>query len=273
MKKIAQQINSDKNFTNEAYRYMKQEFDKERAKPFEERDFDKLERLSSEMCELLDGSTEQYAENGMTRLFEKIAVKEDRKSKFSSRKIRKYIPAVILAATLAAMNCISVLAWDMNIVSAVIEFSKGGFSVDFEKNEREVIELPTSDDDPYGIIAKLAEYDIEFETPHYIPEGFVLTDIDTNVNENYANIVSFTFNKGDKAISIDYTRYWNDVSQIGIPSDHFNISETQVNGSSAIVSKEDNQYTITYQKDNIVFLMFTQDVPYDECEKIVKSIR
>ncbi len=67
----------------------------------------------------------------------------------------------------------------MNIVSAIIDFTKDGFSVDFGRDEMTIIELPTSDDDPYGFIAKLAEYDIEFETPHYIPEGFVLTEVDT----------------------------------------------------------------------------------------------
>ncbi|MDE7098593.1 MAG: hypothetical protein K2O60_05555, partial [Ruminococcus sp.] len=89
-------------------------------------------------------------------------------------------------------NCISVSAWDMNIVSAVIEFTKGGFSVDFGKNEYEVIELPTSENDPYGLIAECAKYEIYPETPHYLPEGFELTLISNNVNKDYANIISFT---------------------------------------------------------------------------------
>lgn len=273
MKKLVQQINSDKNFTNEAYQYMKQEFDKERAKPFEKRDFDKLERLSSEMCELLDGNAEQTSDNGMERLFEKIAEEENVKGKTSARKIRKFIPAIILAVALAAMNCISVLAWDMNIVSAVIEFTKGGFSVDFGKNAHEVIELPTSEDDPYGIIAECAKYEIYPETPYYLPEGFELIETSANVNEDFANIASFTFAKNDMEICFVFERYWNDTGKIGIPSDKYNISETTVNGNPAIVSKEDKQYTITFMNGKTSFLMFTQDVSYDECEKIVASIK
>ncbi len=46
-----------------------------------------------------------------------------------------------------------------------------------------------------------------------------------------------------------------------------------MNGSSAIVSKEDNQYTIMYLKGKTEFFMFSVDVPYDECEKIVASIK
>ncbi len=99
------------------------------------------------------------------------------------------------------------------------------------------------------------------------------TDVDINVNKDHANTVRFIYWKDNQNFSIDYTRYWNEVDRIGIPSDHYNISETEVNGSPAIVSKEDNQYTITYQKDKTVFFMFAQDVPYDECEKIVESIK
>lgn len=184
--------------------------------------------------------------------------------------------AVSLSAAcvmLLCANCISVFAWDMNIVSAVIEFTKGGFSVDFGKNEYEVIELPTSENDPYGLIAKLAEYDIEFETPHYIPEGFVLTEVNTNVNEEIWNTVRFIYRNDRQNFSIDFTSYYDYVPKTVIASDHYNISEINVNGSPAIVSKEDNQYSITYQKNKTVFFLFSQDVPYDECEKIVESIK
>lgn len=62
----------------------------------------------------------------------------------------------------------TVAAWDMNIVSAIIDFKKSGFSVNFSEQPEE-IHMPTFKDDSYGFIAKLIEYDIEFETPHYIP--------------------------------------------------------------------------------------------------------
>ncbi len=272
MDKLAQQINSDKNFKSEAYQYMNQEFDKERAKPIEERDFEKLERLSSEMCELLDGGVPHSSEDSKARLFEIISEK-DRKNKVSMRRFKKIIPAIIVAATLMAANCISVLAWNMNIVSAIIEITKGGFSVDFGKNEAEVIELPTSEDDPYGIIAECAKYDIYPETTHYLPEGFVLCLNTSNVS-SHSNYAKFVFRNADnQSITFTFTRYWDNVDKTGIPSDDFNITETMVNGKSAIVSKEDNQYTITFQSEKTVFLMFTQDVPYEICEEIVNSIK
>ena len=185
--------------------------------------------------------------------------------------MKRFAPVLCCMVLVLAANCITVLAYDMNIISAVIKFTQGGFSVDFG-NQPEKIVLPTSEDDPYGLIAKLAEYDIEFETPHYIPEGFTLSRIGNNENSS-ATSVTFDFYNGEQSINISYDKFHNEVGQIGIPSDHYNISETEVNGSPAIVSKEDNQYTITFQKDKTVFFMFTQDVPYDECEKIVESIK
>lgn len=174
---------------------------------------------------------------------------------------------------LLCANCISVCAWNMNIVSAVIEFTKSGFTVEFIEPEKEIVELPTSEDDPYGLISKLDEYDIKFETPYYIPDGFVLTEIETNVNEDFANSVCFVFQNGKQNFSIEYTRFWDNVVPICVPSDRHNIFETTINDAPAIVSEEDGQYTITYQKDKTNFFFFSVDVPYSECKKIIKSIK
>ena len=267
MKELADKINTDKIFTVEAYSYIKNELDRETSKPVRKRDFDRIEQLTSQLAELSGDDTT----NNTDRLYERIKSYE-RAAKKLVNIFKRFIPALCCFVLIFTANCVSVAAWDMNIVSAVIEFSKGGFAVDFGKPVEE-IHLPTSKDDPYGFIAKLAEYDIEFETPHYIPEGFELTKIETNVNEEVGNTVRFIYCNGKQNFSIDYTRFWNDVVPMGVPSDHYNISETEVNNSPAIVSKEDNQYTITYQKEKTVFFMAALDVPYNECEKIVDSIR
>ncbi len=275
MKKIIQKVNSDKNFTKEAYIYMKNEFDKERAKPFNKRDWCKLERLSSEMNELFYDNTGRETDNGKARLMERITEIENVKQKSSARKIRRFVPAIVIAAVLTAVNCISVLALDMNIFKSVVKFIRGGVVVSFEdEQEQSVVELPTSENDPYGISAECAKYDVyPTEFPTYIPEGFELTYTTHNVNPDYANFVSFTFENGKKTISIDYTRYWNEVGNDIIPSDDHNISKMDINGSEAIVSKEDKEYIITYIKGKTVFYMYAKNVDYDECDKIVESIK
>lgn len=269
MKELAKKINADKSFRSEAYLYMKRQFDKETAKPLCKRDFEKIEQLTVDMSELFDDNDSL---DGISKLYSRIDKLRIQKSK-KIRIVKRLIPVACCGIIMLAANFISVTAWDMNIVSAVIKFTKGGFPIDFGESEKNKIVLPTTEDDPYGIIAECAKYNIYFETPQYIPDGFILTDVDINVNKDHANTVRFIYWKDNQNFSIDYTRYWNEVDRIGIPSDHYNISETEVNGSPAIVSKEDNQYTITYQKDKTVFFMFAQDVPYDECEKIVESIK
>lgn len=248
---------------------LKEMLDKELSKPDDQIDYKFVDELTTAVIEA----------EGKERLIADIDTELNKLQERTSKHNRiihfpKWAFGLSAACvTLVCVNCISVAALDMNIISAVIKFTKGGFSVDLGKNESKIIELTTSEDDPYGIIAECAKYDIYPETPHYIPDGFVLADIDINVNEDYANTICFIFRNGKQNFSIAYTRYWNEREQIGIPSDQYNIYETKVNDSPAIVSKEDNQYTITYQKGNFVFFMFTDGVPYDECEKIIDSIK
>lgn len=269
MKDLAEKINADREFTMEAYNYIRSELDKETTKPLRKRDFDRIEQLTAQLNELT-GDNSDSEQPDTSELYKRIRNYE-KTSKKPFSVMKRFAPVLCCMVLVLAANCITVLAYDMNIISAVIKFTQGGFSVDFG-NQPEKIVLPTSEDDPYGLIAKLAEYDIEFETPHYIPEGFTLSRIGNNENSS-ATSVTFDFYNGEQSINISYDKFHNEVGQIGIPSDHYNISETEVNGSPAIVSKEDNQYTITFQKDKTVFFMFTQDVPYDECEKIVESIK
>ena len=269
MKNLAEKINADREFTMEAYNYIRSELDKETTKPLRKRDFDRIEQLTAQLNELT-GDNSDSEQPDTSELYKRIRNYE-KTSKKPFSVMKRFAPVLCCMVLVLAANCITVLAYDMNIISAVIKFTQGGFSVDFG-NQPEKIVLPTSEDDPYGLIAKLAEYDIEFETPHYIPEGFTLSRIGNNENSS-ATSVTFDFYNGEQSINISYDKFHNEVGQIGIPSDHYNISETEVNGSPAIVSKEDNQYTITFQKDKTVFFMFTQDVPYDECEKIVESIK
>lgn len=267
MKDLADKINADREFTMEAYSYIKSELDEETSKPLRKRDFDRIEQLTNQLAELSGNDTPANTD----KLYERIQSYE-RTTKKPVNIFKRFVPVLCCFVLVFTANCVSVAAWDMNIVSAVIEFTKSGFSVDFSKQPEEII-LPVSEDDPYGFVAKLAEYDIEFETPHYIPEGFVLTEVDTNVNENYANTVNWRFVKNNSSICIIFTKYFGEKGNVVIPSDQYNLSERDVNGSPAIVSKEDNQYTIIFEKNQTEFFMFTQDVAYDECEKIVESIK
>lgn len=266
-KNVINEILSAEPFKEQSIKELTEELDKEIKK--DEPDYDLIDELTAAILEAKNMPVGMENEDLKEQA---VIIKEKANKKKSPIKIPKWAVAACAALiTVTIANTVSVAALGMNIFSVAVEFTKSGFIVNFD--EQVPIDLPKSEDDPYGFIAKLAEFDIEFETPHYIPEGFVLTYVDTNVNEGCETDVSFTYEKGKQNFSLNYIKYHDKVGKSFIPSDHFNLSETKVNGSTAIVSKEDNQYVITYQKEKTVFLMFAVDVPYDEFEKIVDSIK
>lgn len=174
MKGLAQKIISDKELEKKAFLYLKRQLDEETAKPSGKRDYDKIAVLTNELCELSDGLDQSSDIVGQKqRLYSKISEYNAGKNKASVRTLRKIIPIICAAAIVFAANCISVSAWNMNIFSLAVELTQGGVKIDFG-NKREEIILPTSENDPYGIIGKCEEMDITAETPHYLPEGFML---------------------------------------------------------------------------------------------------
>ena len=52
------------------------------------------------------------------------------------------------------------------------------------------------------------------------------------------------------------------MNDVKVPSDAFNLSEIEVNGKTAIVSKEDQQYTILWRDELLLSSLFMKDVPY-----------
>lgn len=269
---LAETIISDK-YEETAAKDILDMLNKERSKPQDMQDFNKIADLTHAYAEVTNTERELTSSHKedidrILKMTHSGTVKSRPKIK---RKFKALLTASIAAAFLIGANCISVYAFNMNIFSAIIHMTKGGFSVEFKEPEK--VELPTSENDPYGIIAECAKYDIYPETPHYLPEGFYLKHTEHNTGSAY-NLVMFVFNNAEKeSIAITYTLYHNQVGQIGIPSDKYNISETTVNGTPAIISKEDNQFTIAYQKNKTTHFLFTQDVDYAECDKIVASIK
>lgn len=239
--------------------------DKELSKPENEIDFGLVNQLSIAVNEAAGNKPYDIDVNQKLMEFESRKAAEKKRFRIPTWSVG------LIAACLVLIfgNVYTVSAWNMNVFSFIVEFTKGGATIDFDNSINEVV-IPVSDNDPYGIIAKCAEIEMTTETPHYIPDGYVLTDmqIEKNQNRKYA---SFLFAKDNQKISFTFESY-NDGEQIGIPSDEHNISEINVNGHKAAVSKEDNQVLVVFRTGEYLVTMFTQDVNYDECEKIIESI-
>ena len=275
MKKISdtsliEKLISDEDFDKNAAEEIKEMIIKERSKPESMQNYDEIAELSHAYSEIM-GSEEkltEMTEEGINNVIA-IADKQTAGRRFRhTRRFRITASMILASAAIIGANAMTVSAYNKNIVSTIIHFTKGGVTVNFKETD-----INETETDPYGMLAECAKYDIYPEVPYYIPEGFEIDHINNNVDKEWCNRVSFVLKKDKESICFHFIRYWDEVGQIGIPSNEHNITETTVNGYNAIVSKEDNQYTITFVKDKTVFFMFTNKVPYSECEKIVNSIR
>ena len=71
MKEHADKINADKEFTMEAYNYIRSELDKETAKPLRKRDFDRIEQLTAQLNELT-GDNSDSEQPDTSELYKRI---------------------------------------------------------------------------------------------------------------------------------------------------------------------------------------------------------
>lgn len=275
MKKISdtsliEKLISDEDFDKNAAEEIKEMIIKERSKPESMQNYDKIAELSQAYAEIMGSEDKltEMTEEGINNVIA-IADKLTAGRRFRHTKRFRITASMILAsAAIIGANAMTVSAYNKNIVSTIIHMTKGGVTVNFK--EADINETET---DPYGMLAECAKYDIYPEVPYYIPEGFELTYTSNHNTEGFSNIVRFIFTNDKQTICIDYERFFSEPPEINIPSDDFNITQTVVNGNNAIISKEDDQFTITYMKDKTLFFMFTRKVPYDECDKVVASIR
>lgn len=256
-------VNESDSLQRKSATELRQMLDDELKKPSKERDYSVIDELTTSVIEAEGNNRLTVDVNEKLNQFNNRFKKNDRKIHYPRWVSRLSIACVMLFCA----NCISVLALNMNIVSAVVRFTKGGFTVNFD----EIIDLPVSEDDPYGIVGKCEEIGIHVETPHYIPDGFVLTQIGTDNDNHQRKCIGFVYKKENQLINITFDDFMN--GKVGIPSDHYNISEMKICGHTTIVSKEDNQMIAVFHSGDFDVIISTINVDYSECDKILDSIK
>lgn len=256
-------------FEQEALREVETLLDAELARPEKDRNYDKIEALTDAYACLAadEEQLEKAAEQGWADLQKKHPHAGRPRP---SVRIRLMLTAGIAAVLLLAANAFTVSALDMSLYSVIVKISNEGFSVDFTPDP---LELETSPDDPYGIRTACGEHGMDVEAPTYIPEGFVLTNMDYTSFTSWET-VGFWFYKGDRKICLTYTKYANkDGATGGIPCDDFNLTEVDINGKPGIVSKEDGQCTLVYLNDLLETVIYMEYLDYSECDKVIDSLR
>ena len=269
MKTNYQHLLSDK-FTQDALKEIDAMLAKELDKPANSRDYDKIEELIDIYTHLTgkEEEIEQAAEDGIAGLQKRLHTSKPR----ISVKVKVMLAVACVVVTMLIANTFTVMAWDMDVFSVIVHLSDGSFSVVFP--EKEAVILPTTEEDPYGIRTECAKHGMDVEAPTYLPEGFYLTKASYVPNENYANMATFWFNRGDNEVIIfGYDLIFDEEVEFNYPCDEFNLSEIEINGNPAILSKEDEQYTIVWKNGDIQCDISTLNVDYDECDKVVASLK
>lgn len=255
-------------FTQQAFRDLNQMLDEEMAKPEKERDYKKIADLSRACFAVLGDNEEKYIEESFHRTKEKLF-----NPKITMRKRLRIAVVASAAALLVGANIFTVTAYNMNLFSALVKISDGGFALN--PTPQETIILPTTPEDPLGIKAECAKYGItDVLAPTYLPEGFALDSVTHDHTEGYLNSILLTFYDADcNVIQLLYTQ-WNNEALSGItPCDDYNLTETEIDGNPAIISKEDEQYVLVFRNDtNLETHIWMEGVDYEECDKIVASL-
>lgn len=250
---------------------LKRSLEEELSKPFAKQNTNKIMDIVAKLTEYEENETKSLILKNKTECFSNITSGRNRK-KSTLKILRRSI--VCLATLLIGLNVYTVSAYNENVFSFLIEFTKGGVLIQFNDSQKDEVIIPTEENDPYGIIAKCKENGIEnIETPHYIPEGFILTNLETNNNE-FSKYIHFTYEKGNQLISLTFEEYPDEIPEkIGIPSDEHNVTEIKINGHSAIMSREDDQMIVlcAYKSQKINIL--TRNIDYSECDKILDSCK
>lgn len=263
-RKVLNDMNMKENMISDLQRELKEEMNK----PSDKWDCEKINEITQTIHNLSCDNENEEINSGKENLLKKIKV-----TKKPRRKIYRTISAVAACLIVGvALNTISISVCGMNMFSAVYEITQGGIKIDLNKKE-DVIELPTAPDDPYGMKTKCAEYDIYPLTPSYIPEEFELINFEKDINGAFDTVI-FRYKKDDTKLNFEICKY-NDaenIPPIGIPTDTYNIEEQEINGNTMYILKEDNQFTATFQENDIVYVIFADGLNYDECQKVVESL-
>ncbi len=235
-------------------------------------DYNKIDHLSELYCKITgaDKIIEQRSEAHVQKILDEARKIKPKRKRYGIKTLTAAAASVVL---LLSANAVSTSAFGVNIFKQVIHYDGKGVSISYSNIENSESETLT-DSDPYHIKEECNKYGIVPETPMYLPEGFEIYNVE-NFSFYDETSVSINYEKDDMKIIIGYYLFDNieDMSRQKFPCDYFNITNIQINGCPAIVSKEDDQYTLVYAKDNLLMSIYMINVPYEECDKIINSIK
>ena len=261
---ISDVTEADRQLLNE----LQTQLDNELKKPVTQQNFDLIDEITETICKIRKENEfiESKSRSGIEYL------KKQTEPVCKKIKLKKWCTILgSCVAVVLVLNVASISAFGKNVFSTAYQIVKGGINIDMDKEKP--IELPIASDDPYGMKAKFAEYEMYPLTPTYIPEGFELVNVADDINEVFTNVILQYKDNGIK-LNFDFCQYkeGEEIPPIGIPTDTYNIVEEKVNGRTMYILKEDNQFTAAFQEDKTVYMIYADGLDYDNCQKVIESL-
>ena len=249
--------------------------DEEMNKPEDEIDFERVTELSSAIsCAYVPKEEQESAvRSGIEQVLQKNA--DRNRKKIKKRWTKPIAAACACAAVLFGANAWSVHATGSTLLRLTYSFFTDHVEYQLPSQPNgDYSSMVQSADDPYGMRTECEKDGFSPRVPQYIPDGFELTVTEHNATKKL-KYVSFTYKNGKQLISIYFEFHKKDDLAgltVGIPSDHHNISEMEINGVIVTLSREDEQYNANFVIDQTFYSIFTQNVDYAESERILRSI-
>ena len=241
-------------------------------KPFEEQDQDLINDLIQNITEMtgMEETLREHAEAGIARMQQ---YSEQISGKRKTVRIRWLIP-IACAIILLTSNVLSYSVFGMNAFSAAVQITKGGIVINYNDSAGD----SEAEGNPYAdeMLAICEENGFTPLVPQYIPANLKPTETWGAVSDvaNSKSVIFYLSNKREK-LNIHYI-YANDSTfdvNVGIKTKSYNMTEENICGTTVyIIHERDTEYTISFQKDTIIYSMFFDQYDEDEIQRTLYSM-
>lgn len=262
-KKVINDMEIRENMISDLERALEEEIEK----PSKAWESEKIEELSKTIYMLRgDGESNTYApqEEAVLR-------------KLRSRKLlfkRMYSRVAALAACLMVTFVVIITdkpAYSVKPLPAGCKVSGSYVQIKFEEDGP--IDLPMAESDPYGMIAKAAEYNLEPVVPSYIPEGMELTRVDGRVSGRNSRC-QFDFTHKKQTVSWDIRRlaFWENRGEPCYPTDTFDVTLEEIGGCTVYIIQNKEFDTAVFVDGLTLYRLRVHYMDHEEFRKILDSL-
>ena len=251
--------------------------EQERRKPADKRDYDLIEQLTAVIYEATSSvDLSEIAEQNIAEI-EKISMEKTRDVQ-RTRWTRRFVGMAACAMLFIGLNAWTLHVYGMGLPKTIYQMTKGGISFQMTDLDSNIIELPVSEDDPYGIRTECEKHGFSPLTPAYLPNDLVLSVLDSNdATTTAVNFIYRNSQDPSKTVSFNYTyiaeqQRFED-TDFGFPSDEHNIRTEEINGKTVLISWEDGVFHAAFCDSNkhIVYQISTNYIGYDESYQMLRS--